>query len=90
MNYHLFHNVTGIAIIISLLLKVIFHFYIEHLEGKTANVISIMMMPMQYLRPYTFPVGTDHIKWKYICNFFFVLACLSLILNLILGILILK
>ena len=86
MNLHLLHTVSGAAIILSLLLKILLHYYLDYVHGRSVGVMSMFIFPRQYFIPYKSAVDNDHTKLKYLCNFFFVLSCISFILNVIVGI----
>ena len=90
MNLHILHTISGIAIILFLLCKVVIHFYIDYLQGRGFSASSILVMPLVYLRPYISGVASRFTKLKYLCNAFLVLACLSLLLNIIVGVLIMN
>jgi hypothetical protein len=90
LNLHLLHTLSGIAIVIALLGKIFIHFYLDYVHGRTAGLNSILIMPLLYLRSYKSNVDSKYNKLKYLCNTFFVLACLSLLLNVVFGVLILK
>jgi hypothetical protein len=88
MNLHLLHTLTGFGIILSLLCKVVIHLYIDYSKEKYLNLNSILVMPLVYLLPYNSGLQGKYTKLKFVCNSFFVLACISLLLNIVFGILI--
>jgi hypothetical protein len=88
MDLHFLHTVSGLAIILSLLCKVSLHFYIDYEHQRDVSLSTLLVMPLLYLRPYKSPVNADYIKWKYLCNSFLLLTGISLLLNIIFGILI--
>ena len=88
MNLHFLHTVTGLAIILSLVCKVALHYYIDYAHQRNVSLSALLVMPLFYLRPYKSPVDMVYIKWKYLCNSFLWLTGISLLLNIIFGILI--
>lgn len=90
MNFHFLHTLTGIVLFISLILKVILHYYLNYLNGKSLGFNSFLIMPTRYLIPFRENVSIENLTFKYLCNSFLVISCISLILNIIFGILIYK
>ncbi|GEM_PF-2126239 len=90
MNFHLLHTITGFAIILSLVAKVITHYYIDYVHKRSLSLSSLFIMPLYYFRPYNSMVKREYEKLKNICNAFLVLAGLSLILNIVFGVLLIK
>jgi hypothetical protein len=88
MNFHFLHTLTGIALFISMILKVIIHYYLNYLNGRNLGLNSFLIMPTQYLIPFRENVSIENLTLKYLCNSFLVITCISLILNIIFGILI--
>jgi hypothetical protein len=88
MDLHFLHTVSGLAIVLSLLCKVALHFYIDLAHQRPTSLGNLFVMPLLYLRPYSSEVRADYIKWKYLCNSFLLLSGVSLLLNIIFGILI--
>jgi len=90
MNFHFLHTLTGIVLFISLIFKVIIHYYLNYLNGRNLGLNSFLIMPTQYLIPFRENVSIENLTLKYLCNSFLVISCISLILNIIFGILIFK
>jgi hypothetical protein len=88
MDIHFLHTVSGLAIVLSFLCKVALHFYIDSAHHRSAGLGGLLVMPLLYMRPYSSEVRADYLKWKYLCNSFLWLTVLSLVLNIIFGILI--
>jgi hypothetical protein len=90
MDLHFLHTVSGLAIVLSLLCKVALHFYIDYAHQRNVSLSAILVNPLLYLDPYKSLVNPEYIKWKYLCNSFLWLTGISLLLNIIFGILILN
>ena len=88
MNIHQLHTLSGLAIVLALLCKVLLHFYLDYLHERNLSINSILVMPVHYLSPYKGEVKPGYVKWKYLCNSFLVLAGMSLVMNIIYGVLI--
>ncbi|MEI6059891.1 MAG: hypothetical protein WCR72_04235 [Bacteroidota bacterium] len=89
MSLHFLHTLSGIAILLALGCKVLVHFYLDYIQEQSSGFNSVLLIPLQYLLPYKSPVEHKYQGLKYLCNSFFALACLSLILNIIFGVLVL-
>jgi hypothetical protein len=89
MNLHVLHNLSGIAIVLSLILKIAIHYYLEHLRDRSLGFSSIFIMPLQYLMPYKSSATGERNRLKYLCNGLIVLAYVSLLLNVFFGLLML-
>jgi hypothetical protein len=87
MNFHLLHNLSGFAILLSLLAKIIIHLYLDYYQGRNISLGSIIMMPLLYLKPYRYEVRAEYLNLKTICNTCLVIAGISLFLNIIFGVL---
>ena len=87
MNYNLLHTITGFGIILSLIAKVITHYYIDYVHERGLSLSSLVIMPLYYFRPYNSEVNPEYKILKYICNSFLILAGLSLFLNIVFGVL---
>jgi len=90
MNFHFLHNLTGIILLISLILKVIIHYYLNYLNGRSLGFNSFLIMPTRYLIPFRDEVSIENLTLKFLCNSLLVISCISLILNIIFGIFIYK
>ena len=90
MNLHLLHTLSGSAILLSLLCKIILHFYLDYIHGRSIGLSSIVILPLLYLGPYNSQVNGEYKILKYICNSFLVFTYISLLLNIIIGVLILN
>jgi hypothetical protein len=88
MNLQLLHTLSGFMIVLSLLSKVIVHYYLDDLHDRAISPGAILFSPFQYLLPYKPDVKNEYLKLKRLCNFFLALAAISLILNIIFGVLI--
>ena len=88
MDLHFLHTLSGLAIVLSISCKVALHFYIDYAHQRKLSLSAILVMPLYYLLPYKSPVNMDYMKWKYLCNSFLWLTGISLLLNIIFGILI--
>ena len=88
MNLQVLHTISGIMIVLSVLGKIIVHYYLYYLHDRTISPATILLSPFQYLLPYKPGVKNEHLKLKRLCNFFLVLAAISLILNIIFGVII--
>ena len=87
MNYNLLHTITGFGIFLFLAAKVITHYYIDYVHKRSLNLSALFMVPLYYFRPYSSIVNPEYEKLKYLCNSFLVLAGLSLVLNIVFGVL---
>ena len=88
MNLQLLHTISGFMIVFSLMGKIIVHYYLNHLNGTTISPGTILLSPIQYLLPYRPDVKNEYLKLKRLCNFLLAVAAISLILNIIFGVLI--
>ncbi len=88
MNVHFLHNITGITFVLSLLAKIMLHYYLDHLYNRSLGFNSIFTMPLQYILPYKSKVNTGHRRLKYLCNAFLLITYISLFLNIIFGVVI--
>jgi hypothetical protein len=86
MNLQQLHTLSGFMIVLSLLSKIIVHYYLDHLHDRTISPMAIFLSPIQYLLPYKPDVKNEYLKLKRLCNFFLALAGISLILNIIVGV----
>jgi hypothetical protein len=75
-------------IVLSLLSKIIIHYSLDHLHSRTITPAAIVLNPFQYIFPYKQDVKNEYLNLKHLCNFFLALAAISLILNIIFGVLI--
>jgi len=89
MNLHLLHNVSGIAIVVSLILKISIHYYLDQLHERNLGIESIFILPLQYIKPYKSTINDKFTTLKFLCNFFLVIFFASLFLNIIWGVLML-
>jgi hypothetical protein len=90
MDIHLLHTLSGIAILLSLLCKVLVHFYLDYLHQRNLSLGSLLIMPLVYLLPYKSKVDIRYAALKITCNFFLVFSGVALILNVIIGILLIN
>ena len=88
MTLHFLHNLSGYAIILFLLGKVILHYSLDHLHDRSIGLSSILLMPRHYLSLYTKTVNSAYQILKYLCNVLLILTCISLAINIIVGLLI--
>jgi len=88
MNLHDLHNLTGFAILLSLIAKFIIHYYLDYLHDRSLGLNSILLMPFHYFIPYKSKVNGEYNKLKYLCNFLLLLAIIALLLNVAFGVLI--
>ncbi len=86
MNWHLLHNLSGTAIFLSLMIKIAVHFYLDYLHGRRLGFYSIFMMPFQYLVPYKSAVNKEYKRMKNLCNSLIIITYISLLLNIISGV----
>jgi len=84
------HTISGIAILIALLDKIIMHYILDRKQGKVSGIASFLFAPGQYLWRYTAEVAPEYRGMKILCNMSWWLAVASLVANLIIGILIYK
>ena len=88
MNLQQLHTLSGFMIVLSLLGKIIVHYYLDHLHDRTISPMAIFLSPIQYLLPYKPDVKNEYLILKRLCNFFLALVSISLILNIFVGVLI--
>ena len=88
MNLQLLHTISGFMIVLSLLSKIIVHYYLDHLHDRAISSATILLNPFQYFLPYKQDVKNEYVNLKRLCIFFLALAAISLILNIIFGVLI--
>jgi ABC-type glycerol-3-phosphate transport system permease component len=88
MIFHSFHTITGFVIVLSLTGKFIIHLYLDHLHNGGLGLNSILIMSLIYLKPYKSTVKSEFNYLRYLCNSFLIVACISLLLNVIFGLLI--
>ena len=88
MILRILHTVSGCIIVLSLIGKIIVHYYLDRLQEKNISPGSILLMPLHYLLPYRMNVKNEYRKLKHFCNFLLILAAIALFLNIIFGILI--
>jgi len=89
MDLHILHTLTGFAILLSILGKLIIHMYLDYLHQRSISLSSIVIAPFLYLGPYKSNVNREYQTLKYICNSFLVITCISLLLNVLFGVLLL-
>ena len=88
MILHTLHTVSAVVLVLAIIGKVVIHYYLDKSSGKTIHPASVLLSPLQYLRPYKDGGSIDHAVLKTLCNFLLLLAAISLLLNLVLGLLI--
>jgi hypothetical protein len=88
MILHIFHTITGVAVVFLMVGKLIIHYYLDHLHQRDISFNTLLVMPLQYLRPYKFQVKKEGLKWRRICNLFLKLAILAFVLNIMIGLMI--
>jgi len=88
MTLHFLHTLSGYAIIIFLISKIIIHYSLNHLQGRELGLSSILLMPIQYLSLYKATVYSNHQILKYLCNILLMLTYISFAINIIVGLLI--
>ncbi len=88
MNLHFLHTLSGCAIVFFVIGKITIHYYLDYLHGKSLGFSSIVITPLYYLLPYNFSVNIEYTTLKHLCNLSLVLTCISLFLNILLGILV--
>ena len=49
MNLQLLHTISGFMIILSLLSKIIIHYYLDHLHDRAIGPVTILISPFQYV-----------------------------------------
>lgn len=89
MNLHLLHTLSGSIIVLSLLFKIIIHYYLDYLNDRRLGPNSIMFNPIRFLILYKALMNTEHNKLKFLCNSLLIIAYISLCVNFIVGLLLL-
>ncbi len=82
---HLAHTLTGFGILFFMLCKLVLHYYLDGRHLRSLGLMSLLISPGYYLRPYRLSVDPSAAKWKYLCNSCLVLTAVSLFLNILIG-----
>ena len=82
------HTISGCLIIIAIIAKISVHYYLDKQHGKSAGGASVIVTPLYYLQPYKATVGHNYRRLKKACNFLLWLALLSLLINIVCGVVI--
>ncbi|MFM6924754.1 MAG: hypothetical protein ACKOU7_04575 [Ferruginibacter sp.] len=88
MNLHLLHTISGILILLCLVCKTSLHYYLDNKHNRHTGFIYTLVNPLPYLRLYRTAVTEKFMQLKRLCNLLLVLSFISLLLNLMLGLLI--
>lgn len=81
------HTLSGILFVASFAIKIPLHAYLDYKFGKKNTVQSIVFFPLTYLGLYQNQVDSKYLILKKSCTFLFCLGMISLVVNLIVGIL---
>lgn len=82
---HLAHTLTGFGILFFMLGKLVLHYYLDGRHLRSLGLMSLLISPGYYLRPYRSSVDPSAAKWMYLCNSCLVLSVVSLVLNMVIG-----
>jgi hypothetical protein len=84
---HQLHTLSGILFLVSFGIKIPLHAYLDFKSGKKNTVQSIVFFPLTYLGLYQTQVDSKYQILKKSCTFLFCLGMISLVVNVIVGIL---
>jgi len=85
---NLLHNLSGFLLFIAFVSKIIIHYYLDFLHQRKLGLMSLITMPLYYLKRYTNQVENRYVILKTICNLCLTFALISLVLNFIFGVII--
>jgi len=85
---NLLHNVSGFILIIVFVTKIVSHYLLDFLHQRNLEMMSLITMPIYYLKRYTSEVYLIYTNLKAVCNFSLLMAISSLGLNFVVGLLI--
>lgn len=85
---NLLHNLSGFLIIIAFVTKIVIHYYLDVLHQRNLGLMSLITLPLYYLKRYTNQVESRYATLKTICNLCLPIAIFSLGFNFIFGLLI--
>ena len=88
MILHTLHTISGCFVVLAIIAKIIIHYYLDKLHQRSVGLASLVIIPLNYLKPYRSDVDSNHILLKKGCNFMLLLAGIFLFINLMLGLLI--
>jgi len=88
MLLQILHNLTGFLLIFSFVGKIILHYYLDHLHNRATGFVYSWLTPKPYFLPYKLPVENKYAQLKFLCNIFFTVAVISLLANLMVGLII--
>lgn len=86
---NLLHNVSGFILIIAFVTKIVSHYLLDFLHQRNLEMMSLITMPIYYLKRYTSEVDLSYTTLKAVCNFSLLMTISSLGLNFVVGLLIL-
>jgi hypothetical protein len=81
------HTLSGILFVASFAIKIPLHAYLDFKIGKKNTVQSIVFFPLTYLGLYQNQVEKKYQFMKKACTILFCLGMISLVVNVIVGIL---
>ena len=81
------HTLSGVLFLVSFGIKIPLHAYLDFKSGKKNSVQSIVFFPLTYLGLYQNQVDNKFQFLKKSCTFLFCLGMISLVVNVIVGIL---
>lgn len=79
-------TISGLLIFIFFTSKVIVHYYLDRKLGRSAGLYYVLISPKVYFKFYTAKVDHPLINLKQLCNLLLVLAFISLLANIVLGV----
>jgi len=85
---NLLHNVSGFILIIAFVTKIVSHYLLDFLHQRNLEMMSLITMPIYYLKRYKSEVDLSYTTLKAVCNFSLLMAISSLGLNFVVGLLI--
>ncbi|MFN8153819.1 MAG: hypothetical protein U0Y08_05970 [Bacteroidia bacterium] len=88
MSLHLYHNLSGGAIVFFIVCKVVVHYYLDKRHQRNPGLSIWLVSPGYYFRWYRLPVEPGAVIWKQICNACLVLVLVVLVLNFVIGLVI--
>jgi hypothetical protein len=89
MSLSLLHTASGLILLMSFLLRIGIHAYIDFRHGRLDGLLAEVLFFSKYLKPYRTEVQPAYKVLKYACNLLLRFVVLSLLINATLGILIL-
>ena len=88
MLLQILHTLTGFLLFFSFAGKIFLQYYLDNLHNRAFGFIYSWLTPKQYFLPYKQAVESKYAQLKYLCNLFFKIAVVSLLVNLIVGLII--